>query len=181
MISTRSNIIKSLLGFYFLHEKQSFHVNDIVRRLGADKRNLVKKLRELEDEKILISEPRGNQRCYFLNKEYPLYKEYKNIFMKTSGIEEKLRLALSKVSGVREAYIYGSYARGGMDEFSDIDIIIIGNHDTILVQKEISKLQKGIDREINAISIGPEEFSDKKEKGDPFISGIFKEKHIKII
>lgn len=50
MISTRSNIIKALLGFYFLHPGESFYVNEMVRRLGVDKRNLVKKLKELEKE-----------------------------------------------------------------------------------------------------------------------------------
>jgi len=181
MISTRSNVIKALFGFYFLHPERSFYVNEMARRLGVDKRNLVKKLKELEKEKIFVSEVRGNQRYYSLNKKYPLYKEYRNIFMKTAGIEEKLKSALSNIGRIKEAYIYGSYVRGNMDAFSDIDIIIIGNHDTIMIQKEISKLQKDVDREINVINIGLKEFDDKKKNRDPFISNIFKDKYIKII
>lgn len=101
--------------------------------------------------------------------------------MKTMGFEEKLRLALSNVPAIKEAYIYGSYARDNMDAFSDIYLIIIGNHDSILVQKEISKLQKDMDREINVINMGLREFNNKKRNCDPFILNIFKNKYIKII
>lgn len=181
MISIKSKIIRSLLNFYFLHPEQSFYVNEIARRFNIDKRNLVRKLKELEKEGLFVTKLFGNQRYYSLNKKYSLYKEYRNIFMKTVGIEEKLRLALSNIEGIKEAYIYGSYARDNMDAFSDIDIIIIGSHDTIMIQKEISKLQKDVDREINVINIGLKEFDDKKKNRDPFVSGIFKNKYIKII
>jgi hypothetical protein len=45
----------------------------------------------------------------------------------------------------------------------------------------MSRLQKDMDREINAINIGLKEFNDKKKDKDPFISNIFKNKYIKII
>lgn len=93
MISIKSKIIKPLLNFYFLHPEQSFYVNEMARRFDVDKRNLVKKLKELEKEGLFISKVSGNQRYYSLNKKYPLYKEYRNIFMKTIGIEEKLKSA----------------------------------------------------------------------------------------
>ena len=181
MISIKSKIIRPLLNFYFLHPEHSFYMNEIARRFNIDKRNLARKLKELEKEGLFVSKVSGNQRYYSLNKKYPLYKEYRNIFMKTVGIEEKLKSALSNIDGIKEAYIYGSYARDKMDAFSDIDIIIIGSHDTIMIQKEISKLQKDMDREINVINIGLKEFNDKKNSRDPFILDIFKNKNIKII
>lgn len=181
MISTKSSIVKLLLGFYFLHPEQSFYVNEIVNRLSVDKRNLVKKLKELEREGFFISDVRGNQKYYFLNKKYALYKEYKNIFMKTIGFEERLRTALSNVKGIKEAYIYGSYAKDTMDAFSDIDIVIIGSQDTIAVQKEIGKLQKEMDREINVLNISAEEFDARKNKQDRFVIDILQNSHIKII
>jgi len=181
MISIKSKIIRPLLNFYFLHPEHSFYMNEIARRFNIDKRNLARKLKELEKEGLFVSKVSGNQRYYSLNKKYSLYKEYRNIFMKTVGIEEKLKSALSNIDGIKEAYIYGSYARDNMDAFSDIDIIIIGSHDTIMIQKEISKLQKDMDREINVINIGLKEFNDKKNSRSPFILDIFKNKHIKII
>lgn len=180
-MSITSELTKSLLGFYFLHEDESLYVNELVRRLGLDKRNLMKKLKELEKEGIFISQMRGNQKYYSLNKKFTLYKEYKTIVLKTIGLEQKLKDALTNIKGIKKAYIYGSYAEDKMDASSDIDIIVIGDQDTILIQKRISQLQKLMDREINVINVTEKEFALKKEKKDPFILNILKKKKIEII
>jgi len=181
MLSITSKFTKSLLGFYFLHEDESLYVNELARRLDLDKRNLIKKLKELEKEGLFISEMRGNQKYYSLNKKFPLYKEYKKIVLKTFGFEGRLKEVLTNIKGIKRVYIYGSYAEDKMDVSSDIYIIVIGNQDTILVQKKISQLQKLLDREINAINITENEFNLKKKNKDPFILNLLKKKKIEIV
>ncbi len=181
MISITSKIAQSLLAFYFLHEDESLYINELVRRLGVDKRNLVKKLNEFEREGLFKSEVIGNQKYYSLNKKYPLYKEYKKIILKTIGIEKQLKTALSNIKGIKKAFIYGSYAEDKMDAFSDIDIIVIGNHSTVLLHKKIAQLQKLTEREINIISISQEEFNSKIKSNDSFITDILRKKRINII
>lgn len=181
MISIKSKIAQSLLAFYFLREDESLYVNELVRRLGVDKRNLVKKLNKFEKEGIFKSEIIGNQKYYSLNKKYSLYKEYKRIILKTIGLEKQLKTVLSKLTGIKRAFVYGSYAEDRMDAFSDIDIIVIGNHSTVTLQKTIAELQNLTDREINVISISQHEFNSKVEKEDPFITGILGKKRIEII
>jgi len=181
LISITSKIAQSLLAFYFLHEDESLYINELVRRLGVDKRNLVKKLNEFEREGLFKSEVIGNQKYYSLNKKYPLYKEYKKIILKTIGIEKQLKTALSNIKGIKKAFIYGSYAEDKMDAFSDIDIIVIGNHSTVLLHKKIAQLQKLTEREINIISISQEEFNSKIKSNDSFITDILRKKRINII
>jgi len=110
MISIESKITRKLLNFFFLHEKEDFYINQLVKQLKVDKRNLVKKLKQLEKEGLFMSEMRGNQKYYWLNKDYPLYQEYKKIIMKSVGLEKKLGDMLKRTVGVKEAYIFGSYA-----------------------------------------------------------------------
>jgi len=181
LISIKSKIAQSLLAFYFLHEDEKLYVNELVRRLGVDKRNLVKKLNEFEKEGIFKSEIIGNQKYYSLNKKYSLYKEYKRIILKTIGFEKQLKSVLSELSGIKRAFIYGSYAEDRMDAFSDIDIIVIGDQSTVALQKKIAQLQKLTDREINVISISEYEFNSKIENKDPFIMDILGKKRIEII
>ena len=76
MISLRSEITKKILNYFYLHKQESLYVNELVRKLNADKRNLVKKLHELEVENILKSQTRGNLKLYSINSGYSLYKEY---------------------------------------------------------------------------------------------------------
>ncbi len=181
MISVKSKITKSILNFFFLHEDESFYLNEIARNLCLDKRNLVKKLKEIEEEGLFSSQLRGNQRHYQLNKKYPLYKEYKKIIAKTIGLEEELRQILKNIKGIKEAYIFGSYAKDKIDVFSDIDVLVIGNYNTILLQEKIGELQKTIDREINVVGVDKKEFEVKRKEKNSFISDIFKRKKIKII
>lgn len=180
MISLRSELTKKLLNYFFINPHERLYVNELSRNFKLDKRNLVKKLRELEKEGILKSEVRGNLKLYSINKKYPLYKEYKRIILKTLGFEDKLRKVLKDVSGVIESYLYGSYAQNKMDVHSDIDLLVIGNHDIKILQKEITKLQKEIGREINVVNMDLAEYRKRTANKDPFILEIFRKKHIKV-
>jgi len=177
----RSKVTKELLNYFFLHPEDGLFVNEISRKLDLDKRNLVKKLKELEEEDILKSESRGNQKTYSINRSFPLFNEYKRIVFKTIGIENKLREILKTVEGVEKAYLFGSYARNDLDTHSDIDLLVIGEHKAISLQKQINKMQKRIDREINIVNMDKKEFNDRKKRKDAFIEVVLREKHIEVI
>jgi len=151
------------------------------RKLGLDKRNLVKKLHELGHIGILKSEKRGNLRLYSVNPKFPLYQEYRKIVLKTIGVEEKLKQIMRETRGVKEAYIYGSYAQDAMSAHSDLDLLIIGSHEIKALQKKIVLLQREINREINSVNMSEDEFRKRVRMKDPFISEIFQRKAIKLV
>ena len=68
-----------------------------------------------------------------------------------------------------------------MDSYSDIDLLVVGRHSIIALQRKISQLQREINREINVVNMGDGEFSKRIKGKDPFLSGILKEKHVKVI
>jgi predicted transcriptional regulator with HTH domain len=43
MISLRSQVTRKILNLFFLNPHETLYVNELSRRLGLDKRNLVKK------------------------------------------------------------------------------------------------------------------------------------------
>jgi predicted nucleotidyltransferase len=151
------------------------------RRLGLDKRNLVKKLHELDHIGILKSEKRGNLRLYGVNPEFPLYQEYRKIVLKTIGVEERLKQIMRGTPGVKEAYVYGSYAQDAMSAHSDLDLLIVGNHEIKTLQKKIVLLQREISREVNSVNISEDEFRKRIDMKDPFLSGLFQRKTIRLV
>jgi len=181
MVSLKSKVTQNVLSYFFLHEDNSLYVNEMARLFNLDRGNLIKKLKSLEKEGILSSEFRGNQKYFLLNKRYPLLEEYKKIILKTIGFEKNIQQLLGSFKNIKEAYIFGSYAKNKMDLSSDIDLLIIGEQDTIELQSKISRLQERINREINVISMGEEEFQRKKKNKDPFIENILKQAKVKII
>ncbi len=86
---------------------------------------------------------------------------------------------LKREIGVKEVYLYGSYANGNYSEDSDIDVAVVADtfsgdlvEDTLLLMR----LRRKIDNRIS-----PRPFtSDAFEKDDPFIKEI-KTKGIRII
>jgi predicted nucleotidyltransferase len=181
MISLRSQVTRKLLSYLFLNPHETLYVNELSRKLGLDKRNLVKKLHELDRLGILKSERIGNLRLYGVNPEFPLYQEYRKIVLKTIGVEEKLRRIMKQTSGIKVAYIYGSYARDAMSTHSDLDLLVIGDHDIKTLQSKIIPLQREINREINSVNMSEGEFRKRTDMNDPFLSGIFQRKTIRLV
>ncbi len=180
MISLRSDITQKVLGYFMLHYRAELYINEMARRLSVDDGNLTRKLKELEKEGILKSELKGQEKYYSLNRSFPLVQEYKKIILKTVGLEQQLKELLKPIKGLKNAYIFGSYATDKMDASSDIDLMVVGNHSTIEVQKKIAEIQKSVNREINVINLSREEYA-KKQKSDPFIKSILRKKKIQIL
>ena len=181
MISFRSQVTRKILNLFFLNPHETFYINELSRRLGLDKRNLVKKLHELDHIGILKSEKKGNLRLCGVNPEFPLYQEYRKIVLKTIGVEEELKQIMRGTPGVKEAYVYGSYAQDAKRANSDLDLLIVGNHEIKALQKKIILLQREIRREINSVNMSEDEFRKRVDMKDPFLSGIFQRKTIRLV
>jgi len=82
----------------------------------------------------------------------------------------------SKVIGdnnvkIDKLYLFGSYAKGGAQNDSDIDIAIISRDfkgDRFIDRRLIVPLRRGIDRRIEPIPYRPEDFKES----DPLVSEI---------
>jgi predicted nucleotidyltransferase len=181
MITFKSRITISVLNYFFLNQEARHYINELAKILDLDPKNLYRKLAQLEKEGLLKSEFRGKERYFFLNSKYPLLDHYRQIFLKTYGLEGELEKALMKVKGIKEAYIYGSYARNKMDSSSDIDVLIIGDHSIVESQRKINQLQKESGREINVLNLSEQEYKEKKKNKDQFLKNVFAGKIIKLI
>ena len=101
--------------------------------------------------------------------------------------EDQLRNLLSTYierlrKGIRleKVILYGSYAEDRLSVHSDIDLLVIGNHKIIELQKKLSALQKEIDREINVVNMDESDFNKRKKSGDPYVKGVLNNRHIEI-
>ena len=181
MLNTRSGIRNKILNYFFLNEENRVYINELARLLEADPKNIYRGLVRLEEEGILASEFKGNQRHFFCRKGDPLYKGYREIFLKTAGLEAILKNELKQVKGLEEAYLFGSYARKQYGPQSDIDLLLVGDHEPLAVQKVIFGVQKATGREINTVNMKPAELQKRKASGDQFIRSIFSHKVIRIL
>jgi predicted nucleotidyltransferase len=181
MIPMRSALMKKVLNFFFTNPSDRFYVNDLARRLDVDPKNLHRTLVRLASDGLLLNEFQGNQRYFFSNKNSEIYKAYKAIFVKILGIEQVLKKELKLLPGLREAYIFGSYASGKFGVGSDIDLLLVGEHKALTAEKCLNKVSREFGREINAVHITPQELAQKKADGNTFIKTVFNEKMIPVL
>ena len=181
MINLKSKVARKILDYYFINPNRSHYINELAGILDLDPKNTYRKLEELEAGGLLKSEFKGKQRYFSVDKKSPLLKEYKKILFLTSGWEKKLTQDLKGLKGLGQAYIFGSVAKGKMDDKSDIDLLLVGSHSVLASSRIISKLQKEIGREINAVQMSSQEFTAKKRTKNDFIMNILKGKNIKLL
>jgi len=151
------------------------YLREMALTLKEDPGNLSKELSKLEKEGIFISQFRGKQKYFFLNKAYPLFNELKSIIFKTIGIQGSLQKIVNETSGIVSAFIYGSFATGKENASSDIDLCLIVK-DSIFNENNfisrINSLGKTILREINYIYYSEEEWKKQTSENDSFIKNI---------
>lgn len=181
MISIRSGLKNKVLNYFFINEHTSLYINELARILDADPKNLYRTLTQLEGERLLKSEFKGKQRYFSCNTAEPIYKNFKAVFLKTSGLEQTLKQRLSSLKDISAIYIFGSYASGRINAESDIDILFVGDHNIIEAEKVLYDISREIGRAINAIHLTPTAFNEKKKHNDPFLFGIFEQKTIKVL
>lgn len=180
MISFKSRITQKILQYFFTNRVAKRHVRDLARLLSEDASNVSKKLKELEKEKILLSEESGTKQ-YVLNEGYALLPEVEKLFASAYGLPQVLSGVLKRVPGLSRAYIFGSYAKGKFSRESDIDIILIGSHSSLSAKKEILPLQRALGREFNIIDMTEREFGRKIKTKDPFLTAIMHERLVPLL
>jgi predicted nucleotidyltransferase len=169
----KSKVTRAILGYFFLNPEETAYINELARKLRLDKRNLVRKLKELEGVGLLRSSHRGNLKLYSLNKIFPLLKEYEKIVLSTFGLEGRLRDILTGITGIKKAFLFGSFSRGRQDAWSDVDLLVIGDHSIRDFQRAIKDFQVETNREVNAVHMSEEEWEKKMNAGDPFLKHLF--------
>jgi predicted nucleotidyltransferase len=177
----KSKLREGLLTLYVTNPNKKYYLRELERILNYSVANIRRELIKLERSGLFLRENKGNLVYYYLNHSYPLFNEFKSIIIKTSGVPKILRDVLIKFKGIRQAFIYGPFAKGEEREDSDIDILIIGKVDEDKLIEGLSKLEQEFQREINYYIYEKEDFDRKKKTDNSFISGISKMEKIFII
>jgi predicted nucleotidyltransferase len=88
---------------------------------------------------------------------------------------------LGKISGIKAAYLYGSFAKGEEDASSDIDVLIVGKPEGTEIANAAGLLEKLLNREVNYTVITDQELKRKLADHDPFLSDIWNGKRVELV
>ena len=176
---TKSRIRAELLQIFFLNPKTSYYLRELERRLSCSPGVLARELKAFSEDGLLKKESKGKEVYYQINSKHPLFSEIKGIIEKTAGVPVQLKKGLEKINEIKEAYLYGSFAKGEMQTHSDIDLLLVGE-ETESVEKLLSRLERILNRTINTTTYSKPEFEKKRKDKSEFLYEVMKSSIIQI-
>ncbi len=163
----KSKIRKKIILSFVYNQGKEFYLSEIARRVKTSAGTAQREVNRLLAQDFITFRKKGNLNIYKLNEGYSLLPEIESIVRKTFGIEVELGNELRKLKGVRFAFLFGSYAKGGFKSDSDIDLFVIGAPEEDNIFKAVRKVEDLAGREINYHLADEAEFAEKTEE-NPF-------------
>jgi predicted nucleotidyltransferase len=163
----RMEILRLLFGI----GTPSLHARELQRRSRQNANNLHRELRKLSRLGLLLSRRDGNRLYYQANRSHPLYPEIRGLVLKTVGLAEVLRQALSDPN-IRWAFVFGSIAGGTETAESDIDLMVIGDLGLRKVSGLLSGVGMRLGREVNPHVFPIKEFLDRLARREHFVTQV---------
>jgi predicted nucleotidyltransferase len=125
----------------------------------------------------------GNKKLYQANKDSPLFDELQSMALKTFGLADVLKEALTPIANqIKVAFVYGSIAKREDTSKSDIDVLFIS--DTLSYADLFSLLaepQEKLGREINPSFYSEENWVKKMKANNNFVTKIIEQPKIFLI
>jgi DNA-binding transcriptional ArsR family regulator len=166
----RSDAQGAVLAETMLDPTTELTISEIARRAGVLPAVAHREVSRLVDADVLRDRRQGNNRLIRANTEHPLWQPMSQIVVETYGPAPLLRDLLAKLPGIREAYIYGSWASrrvgqpGGPPR--DIDVLVVGDPPRTDLLDVADAAQQKLHTEVNIRTVTPEEWATKDQ---PFL------------
>ncbi|MDR0780279.1 MAG: helix-turn-helix domain-containing protein [Pseudomonadales bacterium] len=165
---------QGVLGLLFGKPDQRFYANEIIRRVGMGRGTVRRELDRLARAGLVKLVQEGNQHHYQANSDCPIYAELVGIARKTFALADVVREALAPLGEkLKWAFVYGSMAKGGDTQESDIDLMLIGQDLAYTsVIELLQPLEESVTRRINPTIYSVHEFDSKLKERNSFLERV---------
>jgi predicted nucleotidyltransferase len=159
-----------LVTHLILHPEDRLHFRALKQRTGLGTGALQRELARLEGLGLITRTGQSGKVYYEPVWTHPSWRAFRMLLREHGDHMDVLRDALSTVSGIKAAFVYGSTVRGDTRPDSDIDVFIV-EEDMPLheIGRATSEAMSLLDREIDVRWYDPETLSRRIESGSGFI------------
>jgi len=169
-----SKVQQRVLALIFGHPERSFYTSEIVKTVQSGTGAVARELSRLERSGLVTVERIGNQKHYRAHKDAPIFEELRGLVSKTVGLAEPIRESLQPYApAIKAAFIYGSVAKGMDTAWSDIDLMVIGEHLSYSdLYDAAQSAQDKLRRKVNPLFLSPRDWRRKAADKGSVISKI---------
>jgi len=173
---------QAVLGLLYAHPDREFYQQEVTRAAGVNLSAVQRELRNLVQAGVVTRREDGNRVYYQANRASPLFPDLQGIVLKTVGLVDVLRAALEPVRDkIEVAFVFGSLAAGHATAESDVDVMVVGRAGLREVAPLLSAAVGTLGREVNPVTISPEEWAERVRRDDHFIGTVAREPKIFVL
>lgn len=168
-----SRLRAKLIGWLFSHPDERYFVRQLTGILKEDPTNISRELSRLEKMGILISSQMGRQKHYQANRKCAIFEELRGLAVKTTGMADVLREGLVPMADhIAVAFVYGSMANGEATSASDIDLLVAGDIDEMMLHEGLLDAENRLARPVNYTLLSRAEFQNRRDEEDGFLARV---------
>ena len=169
-----------LLRLFFMKKEGKFYVREITRLIDERINSVRRELENLKSFGLIKDEEVNNKRFYFLDENFILFKELKDLMIKSRFfVEKEYTKKFKKLSNIKYIVLTGYFV--GLKEKTLTDILIIGNVSRLKVESIINAMSKEFLDDVNYTIMDLKEFNYRKNMADKFLYNILKNKKIVVV
>jgi predicted nucleotidyltransferase len=190
-ISNISNLADALfpkvrqrvLAVLFGKPDRSFYANEVIALAQSGTGAVQRELADMAQVGLITVTKVGNQKHFQANTQSPVFAELRGLVLKTVGLADVLRSALTPLlNRIDTAFVYGSMANQQDTAQSDVDVLLVSttlSYADVFAALESASQQ--LKRNINPTLYTPDEFAQRLDQDQAFITRVMQQPKIWLI
>ena len=178
-----SKVRQRVLAVLFGNPHRSFYANELIALAQSGTGAVQRELAALSAAGLLTVKRQGNQKHYQANADAPVFAELRGLVLKTMGLADVLRAALTPLAPQIElAFVYGSVAKQQDTADSDIDVLIVSTglgYADVFGTLESATATLG--RKVNPTLYTPAEMTKRMSQDNAFVTRVLRQPKIWLI
>ena len=168
-----------LLQLFLNNPNRAFYVREITRKIDEQINSVRRELANMLSIGIITSDSQNNRLYYEINQKYEHYKPLKSIFssksVKASSKKEEddATKNLRELGSVKLVVYSGMFTR---DEFSPVDVFIVGDLNKTKVKKFMAELEKEEGHDLRYTTMDLDDYEYRVAVKDRFITDLMNAK-----
>lgn len=169
-----------ILRLFFAKQDSKFFVREITRALNERINSVRRELEILENMGLLKYEEHNNKKYYYINKNFVLFEELRNIIIKSRILLEKEYIGrLKRLEGAKYLALTGYFV--DLKEETLTDILIVGKVHKAVIEKIVNQMSSEFMVDLNYTLMDQKEFDYRRGMTDRFLYNILKNKKVVIV
>ena len=157
-----------------LHPEREYGITELATEFGVTHTAILREVGRLIGGGILAERQVGRSRLIKARTDTPVYRPLSDLLAVTFGPMPVLTEALAGLEGVREAYIYGSWAARYSGEPgpppADVDVLVVGDPDPDDLFDLVEGVSRRLGRRIDVHRVTAEAWGARSD--DPFLTSV---------